>query len=390
MSAIWTVWTCSVCGYTSNDPDLNFPTICPSCKLIYSSPDRVFDPSRRNNDPDRKIVGAKLMQREFVERKNKWANSPVEAGRAAWDRLHSYTGCDPSFLVEWEKTIPSSSCSCKESYNVYKAEDRPDFSSPMAFFRWGCRIHNRVNAKLGKPVFAFWEAVKQWKPQQSQISDLVVVTSMSCLPKHLEVQGESLRTWKSLGLTVISGNTPEEIPILRELYDIEFFEVRPSLSYDRPNPRVYDLLQLGGDRARLMINSDIAIYGDQRMLIDAVKNQENLLGLRQNWVGSISNLKVERWGIDAFVIHSEQAATFPDLDFAIGQTMWDYWVPYHLQKIGGKLRWYGDPFFFHEAHPIHWKEESTSIGQGMIASHYGETIDWEGWRRSLPFGEPRR
>jgi hypothetical protein len=140
----------------------------------------------------------------------------------------------------------------------------------------------------------------------------------------------------------------------------------------------------------LMINSDIATYGDQRMLIDAISNRDNLIGLRQNWTGAISDFKVERWGIDAFLLYPDQVATFPDLDFAIGQTMWDYWVPYQLQKIGGKLRWYGEPFFFHKTHPIHWKEESTSIGQGLIASHYGETIDWEGWRRSLPFGEPRR
>ena len=381
------VWTCNVCGYVSYDRELNFPTICPSCKLIYSSSDQVFDPSHRNNDPYNKIHAARLMQKELVDRRSKWSESPVETGRAAWLALHSYDGCDPGFLREWEKTIPSSSCGCKESYNVYKAEDRPDFSSPMAFFLWGCRIHNRVNAKLGKPKLPLWSAIEQWKPVQPGVSDLVVVTSLSPLPKHLEVQDESLRSWKAMGFTVISGNTAEEIPSLRDLYDVDFFEVKPSSSFDRPCPRVYDLMQLGGDRPMLMINSDIAIYGDQRVFTSAIENRESIVGVRHNWTELIGNAKVENWGLDAFLIYPEQVETFPDLDFAIGQTMWDYWIPYHLEMINAKIKWVGEPIFFHRLHPVHWEATSVSVGQNMIASHYNDSVDWERWRRSRPFSD---
>jgi hypothetical protein len=327
------------------------------------------------------------MQREFVERKNKWANSPVETGRAAWTSLHSYSGCDPEFLREWEKTIPSASCNCKESYNVYKAEDRPDFSSPMAFFLWGCRIHNRVNAKLGKPKLPLWSAIEKWKPVQPEVSDLVLVTSLSPLPKHLEVQEESLRSWKAMGFTAISGNTSEEIPSLRDLYDIDFFEVRPSSSFNRPCPRVYDLMQLGGDRPMLMINSDIAIYGDQRVFTSAIVNRESIVGVRHNWTELIGNAKVENWGLDAFLIYPEQVETFPDLDFAIGQTMWDYWILYHLERIKAKIKWVSEPVFFHKLHPVHWEATSVSVGQNMIASHYNDSVDWERWRRLRPFSD---
>jgi hypothetical protein len=39
----------------------------------------------------------------------------------------------------------------------------PDFSSPEAFFAWGVRLHNAVNAKLGKPEITIEEALSIWR-----------------------------------------------------------------------------------------------------------------------------------------------------------------------------------------------------------------------------------
>lgn len=247
-----------------------------------------------------------------------------------------------------------------------------------------------MNRKLGRNEWNTWTSIKQWKPQQPQFDNLLAVTSLSLLPKHLETQDECLDSWRKLGLNIVAGNTADEIPRLRERYDVDFVEVRPSRSYDRPCPRVYDLIQLGGDKPILLINSDIAIYSDQQLLASAVSNRENLLGLRMNWAGVVNNFDVERWGIDAFLIYPEQVRTFPDLDFAIGQTMWDWWIPIHLESTGATPTWVGDPYFFHKSHPVHWKQDSLQIGREMLHQQYGLPIEhayWESWRRNRPFGE---
>ena len=225
------------------------------------------------------------------------------------------------------------------------------------------------------------------KIPQPRIVGLTAVTSLSKLPHHLDIQERCLKTWKDMGLRVVSGNAKSEIDGLREIYpNVEFMECKESSWYERPTPRIYDLMRLV-DGPILLINSDIELHGNQSVLLNAINSGACLAGLRHNYESSIFEASVEQWGIDAFLLHPEQIATFPDLDFAIGQTMWDYWVPYHLGKEGAKLRWFGEPFFFHKTHSVHWSKESTAIGMQAVTAHYGEDVNWEMWRKNLPFGE---
>ena len=85
-----------------------------------------------------------------------------QAGRLAWAKLHSYRGCDPQWLDIWQYLIPQR-CDCKDGYQRILAEMPPDFSSPEAFFAWGVRLHNAVNAKLGKPEITIKEALSIWR-----------------------------------------------------------------------------------------------------------------------------------------------------------------------------------------------------------------------------------
>lgn len=82
-------------------------------------------------------------------------------GRALWLELHSYRQDKEwserdakRFLGGWESRIPNfEHCDCRESYGRFRAELPPDFSSYDAFYSWGVSMHNKVNAKLGKPIF---------------------------------------------------------------------------------------------------------------------------------------------------------------------------------------------------------------------------------------------
>jgi hypothetical protein len=90
--------------------------------------------------------------------------SPEDAGRKAWEAIHSHVGNCPKWLATWETSIPHFGCACKADYMQHKIENPPDLSSPGSFWMWGFDLHNWVNAKLGKPVISIEDAIKQWNP----------------------------------------------------------------------------------------------------------------------------------------------------------------------------------------------------------------------------------
>ena len=349
-----------------------------------------FDPDEVLNQANRIEAAYRLLRRR------------EEEGRAAWRELHCYTGQPPDssigdmdWLIRcWQPMIPRFGCRCEEFYFDFVRDHPPDFSSPESIFAWGFDLHNAVNRKLLRPEFTYAAAWQRWRPHlawqtdQPAMQSLVAVTSLSPLEKHLQVQREVLDSWRRLGLRVISGNSPSECAALRSMYpEVEFHPVRLSSSYDRPTPRIRDLMELGDGQAVLLINSDVAIYGEQKRIASAIEERRSLAGIRWNWVGHCGRAIRENWGIDAFLLYPEQIRTFPDLDLAIGQTLWDYWIPYHLEEQGFLCEWVGDPYFFHREHPKHWGPESLAIGTSILADHYDPKYCWDTWRRSMPFAE---
>jgi hypothetical protein len=80
-----------------------------------------------------------------------------------WVEIHSGSIVDAEGLAAWESIIPQYECGCRAFYAKHKAANAPDFSSPEAFFAWGVRLHNAVNAKLGKPEITIEEAYLIWR-----------------------------------------------------------------------------------------------------------------------------------------------------------------------------------------------------------------------------------
>jgi hypothetical protein len=80
-----------------------------------------------------------------------------------WNSLHDGSILTPRDLANWEIRIPQYGCACKRFYAEWKAANSPDFTSPEAFFAWGVRLHNAVNAKLGKPEITIDEAYSIWR-----------------------------------------------------------------------------------------------------------------------------------------------------------------------------------------------------------------------------------
>lgn len=316
-------------------------------------------------------------------------NTTIEKGRASWRALHTQRRLTPEWLVEWEKTIPSE-CSCSSGYNSYKQSNPPQFKDELSDFEWGFNLHNFVNNKLLKPLLTLEEALSYWRPDLwnnciAKKRDITIVTSF--YEKNIERQLHCLNTWKNLGFEVVSVNLISEIQELRSIFPVQFEPAEPTFRYNRVLPKIHSLLTAPVQTdTRLLLNSDIEILHP----IENFLSEPPSLGIRRNYIDTPMDGDIERWGIDAFLLPEELCSNFPNLDFAIGQPMFDYWIPWHLERLGVKPRWFADPLFFHKAHPTQWENSSLQTGWDIVYDHYNTGEDWELWRLLRPFHDEKQ
>lgn len=393
-------WTCSECGGTVIVPKIHFPVYCRCgiCHLRDGTRNRVVKiPASNRTFSDEELRDKLRRSRvEFAGLQQRQSE-----GAKAWEVLHCREpegehnpDRELAWLEsEWEPLIPRFDCACSEFYSDYKIKHPPAFATPESRFLWGLELHNAVNQKLNVPSWTLEKAMRYWRPHlfwghQPRIEGVTAVTSLSPLEAHRESQIECVRSWMRFGLRVVSGNLPGEIPGLANRFpDVEFRPVEASSLFDRPTPRILDLMRLGGGNPILLVNSDVAIYSSQDWILDAIDTRTAIAGVRQNWTAHPGDAETETWGIDAFLLFPEQVDTFPNLDLAIGQPVWDYWVAYHLQERRIDVRCLNDRVFFHRRHILNWSAQMSDIGIRELQSQYGEG-DWNKWRRA--FGQGKR
>jgi len=96
-----------------------------------------------------------------------------ELGASSWALLHSvaaYFPAQPSpgqqeeaaqFMHLFSKLYPCHECA--EDLKKDLAEEPPKVSSSAEFSQWMCELHNKVNLKLGKPVFVCSKVFQRWR-----------------------------------------------------------------------------------------------------------------------------------------------------------------------------------------------------------------------------------
>ncbi|HEV2292452.1 MAG TPA: Erv1/Alr family FAD-linked sulfhydryl oxidase [Tepidisphaeraceae bacterium] len=90
----------------------------------------------------------------------------VERGPMMWKELHDR----PNLPLEIERErawltafAGRLDCGdCRQHWLSLLTVDPPDLSSPAAYARWGVRMHNAVNLRLGKPEMSFEDAADRW------------------------------------------------------------------------------------------------------------------------------------------------------------------------------------------------------------------------------------
>lgn len=230
-----------------------------------------------------------------------------------------------------------------------------------------------------------WTRVKQ-KP----IDNLLAVTSLSALTHHAVRQPICLDSWKRTGLRVVSVNAGYEIDNLEGLYPQVDEWVRcdqQGTAYPKPTQLINRLLGVAitMDSPILLLNSDIEIYGNQEVLTEKAARRQCAIGIRHNYDFSQATATMEPYGLDAVLVYPEQVVGIPEMQYAIGRPFWDYWLPWHMMQTGTELEWIGEPFFYHQSHPLNWSQDDWLLGYYWNRAHYGVEVNWPEWRQSMPF-----
>jgi hypothetical protein len=298
-----------------------------------------------------------------------------------WEELHCKQDPNPEWFDDWISRTPAV-CGCGERIAAIIDRLPPRFGD---WFAYSVDLHNAINAKLSKPLVALAQAKLLYPQcafdQQPTIANLVAVTSLA--PHRPDRQSVCLDSWKKLGLSIVSVNSQAEIDKIRGDYpqvDTWITASDPDCKTQRINTLldVADLLQT----PILLINADIEIHGDQSRLLDFVSQRKNAVGIRHNYETHPGKASIEKWGLDAFLVYPEQVGQLSRVKFSIGKPMWDYWLPWELEKFG-ECEWITAPYFFHRSHELAWTPEECTAAHESFSAQFGP-IDWNTWRSSHP------
>lgn len=197
--------------------------------------------------------------------------------------------------------------------------------------------------------------------------DIVAYTSIS--PSHANEKNQlmAIESWHKHGIEVRSFNTEEEIMLIRKKYPdyVNFYSSYNTTKhiFGKPCILISDMIHhFKNSRSgtiMMLINSDISINASEELL-DRIKSMSKLcmpMAHRDDYKNYISQTKKYSFGFDVFFINREYASVFPPSMYSMGQTWWDYWVPYMALKNKIQTILINDSFAFHKEHAIQYQED---------------------------------
>ena len=205
-------------------------------------------------------------------------------------------------------------------------------------------------------------------------------TSIS--PSHAigDAQQAAVASWIAHGLNAVSVNSPAEIAKLKPTYPCEFLACYRTMEGTMKAPYVpinafIDIAKAQGLPHIMLINSDIVLNDPDKVLRKYVEQSERglIFANRHDHNGDFNDPTIYPHGFDVFIIHSKWYHLIPQSLFAMGQTWWDYWIPYRFIMSGAPIIKVKEPIFLHQRHQLQYHqtewERMTAHFQWMEGRH---------------------
>lgn len=181
-----------------------------------------------------------------------------------------------------------------------------------------------------------------------------VYTSAS--PTHAlgaEHQAKCLNSWAEHGYQIHTVNSRTDEGKLPETKAVQLWAERDaSTLYGKPYVFLDDVLKAAEASEYIVItNSDIELRDPSGVLARYVEKANDGLVLAHridhggNYIGRPYEV-----GIDLFIVHRKFLHLLPPTLFCIGQTWWDYWIPYRFIKHRLPIFRIREPILYHQSH----------------------------------------
>jgi len=216
----------------------------------------------------------------------------------------------------------------------------------------------------------------------------VAITSIS--PTHVngEVQFMATKSWEDLGYLPVSLNHPSEIEILKDKYPhVKFIPTLRTMEmlYGKKYVAINAMMDWAKEQdfeSVLIINSDIILefslaYNKLSVFRLTLCNEGLVVIKREDFNNDDrSDAKRYDYGMDAFLIHKKFLNIFPQSVYCMGQTWWDFWVPYTALKNKLPIYLVREPMAFHKAHNTQY-----------TAKEWVRMTNYFQWEQNMKLGE---
>ncbi|WP_417744739.1 hypothetical protein [Rosistilla oblonga] len=204
-----------------------------------------------------------------------------------------------------------------------------------------------------------------------------IITSFGT--RRVKRQQECLASWLMHDHAVTAVQTISR-PTHAKTYLAKMRKAFPGVEFvlvaDKPNPfgrptcpPITSMVRLIENEPALVVNSDIEIASEFDHWGEVPGNTLRV-GIRHDQAED-GSLRLRKYGIDVFEITPAMVEHLPDIGFAFGCPVWDYWVVYALSEAGFKVSADHNPIFLHEEHTRAWDDKAQSIGVEIMRNRYG-------------------
>jgi len=217
---------------------------------------------------------------------------------------------------------------------------------------------------------------------------MIAVTSVSPTHKNGDIQLKALESWKAHGFEVYCFQSPSEVDFLAPHYPKWVNWVKTHRTAEKTFKAPYVHINAFIDWAKekdlesfMIINSDIIMIGGEKKIKELWANSyRGLIVMNREDFDEDTNVSTRyEWGMDAFIFHKSFYDIYPQGVYAMGQTWWDFWVPYRTLKANIPIYQVQEKIIYHKKHAIQYN-----------AAEWMRMVQYFQWENNYMYGNNRR